>query len=368
MKNSINALKWIACTSLALLATACSTPPKVADDSSSFTPVAVVEPGGAGLGAEQFQAIDGPIPVADGSSESNTEINFTIQAQPSSDASRRSAAQQAYSTLIHSSCTAQQPSSSDLDYWVRQMRNGISVEQLWTAVGISAKRDACWGFFAPVRGHYDTPSSNPDGRVTSNQCWGAVGSNCDGVSQASISVPRYYGGFTRADGVSMIYIKMETSIGSIVHDMACLNVGSKGHWCNGPTSGWNDILGLPRAWTPAAHEWGKAFWNTRNKRVWVDWYGPYPDPRKYSSLFKQYSDDLRQVARRSNVRLPALFIPGGGAIFMPPLTADYIYGETPSTRRLRAPTATAMDTSDAAFCASGRFSNSPLPGGYGICQ
>lgn len=179
-----------------------------------------------------------------------------------------------------------------------------------------------------------TPDPEPG---KTEQCFGAVGNGCEG---GGVIVPpaRNTGG-VRSQWVN---------VGSIAHDNCC-RVTPNGQHCNGLNvrqEGWGDQYACVK-------EWRKAVYNWRDQRSWPENFGPYQS--EYAG------DDLKEVSARKM----SLFNASG----------EYVGGfsgsETVSTKKLKAPSGTALDWGDEQFCASGEFRgkrSAPLGGFYGICH
>ena len=217
------------------------------------------------------------------------------------------------------------------------VKENWNYEQLWSGVARSEERLKQFGFWAPSVVEYDGKQE---------QCFGAVGNKCDGVKFLTPD-PEWVNTFTRPDGVKMGYVKMQVVIGSILHDNICLD-NSWGAWCNGPITIPAGELPWVKQIMPAAREWNKAVYNVRDRRGWIDYWGPYPMDNK--ALFAMYSDDLTRVKARPSLMAAV------GPIHAAPATTDPYQGrETRATQRLKAPVGAYVDRGDAAYCVNGTY-------------
>ena len=159
------------------------------------------------------------------------------------------------------------------------------------------------------------------------RCFGGIGNGCDGASN-------WAGNFVvgparrNADGT----FSLGVSVGSILHDNCCL-AEPNGYRCGG-----DDGSNSCRA------EWDKAVGNAVNRRSWQARFGPY--------RCVNTEDDLSIAAGR-----PAGL---GGQV----VTRK----ETAASRALSAPAGTAMDDTDAAFCASGRLARTGFGVTWSVCE
>ncbi len=163
------------------------------------------------------------------------------------------------------------------------------------------------------------------------RCFGGIGPGCDGAPLAGTQA--------QSNGTTKAYV----AVGSILHDNCCVR-NPDGFMCGGNQNniadpgqlvGMNDNLAC-------AKEWRKAVYNTRDGRKWTFDFGPYAD----TDLSERYGDDITPTSGRQT-----RMADGAGRF-------NYIYngGETPSSRRLCAPTGTNLDKDDIQFCCSGQFS------------
>jgi hypothetical protein len=176
------------------------------------------------------------------------------------------------------------------------------------------------------------PAARPAAKV---DCFGGVGNGCAGGSLGSIGiipVARDIGGGRK---------KQWVNVGSILHDTCC-HANPSGQHCKG----WNAREeGRPDS-AACVKEWRKALFNWRDKRSWeadfsADDYSPAPGRR--ATVFNGTGGRLGAVTAQ----------------------------ETRSTRRLAAPSGTALDWGDEQFCASGQFArkgSAPFVGDWGICK
>jgi hypothetical protein len=253
----------------------------------------------------------------------------TAQVDPRAETAGK-VADTAYSKLL-----GRWPRSDERQSWIdRVVKQGASYEDIWTGVARSQERLNAYGYYAPSVGAYNGKTE---------QCFGAVGPKCDGVKFMTPD-PVWVDTFTRPDGVKMGYIKMETVVGSILHDNTCLDQ-PMGAWCSGLISIPGGELPIIKMVVPAAREWNKAVYNVRDHRGWLDFYGPYPVDDK--NLFGRYSDDLTRVKAR-----PSLMAKVGPLIAAPITTDPYEGQEARSSARLKAPSSAYVDRGDAAYCAS----------------
>ncbi|HWI61164.1 MAG TPA: hypothetical protein VNT75_04990 [Symbiobacteriaceae bacterium] len=263
----------------------------------------------------------------------------------------------AYTHLLKRTATV-----SDLSYWQeRMLTGGWDFERVWTAIAQSEERLKQFGYWAPARTSYSSKRET---------CFGAIGSKCEGAPK---NTPVWTEKFTRPDGTEMGYVKIQVSVGSILHDNACTRAaGGIGTMCNGMPKGLTiDAIPLVNYLQPASLEWNKAAWNTYDNRFWQEKFGPYP--LNEGERTKNWSDDLTYQANRAAkmapifTGMPALV--GIGSWPVPSI--DYKQGETRQTRALKAPKGTAVDRGDQAFCASGAYTeegNFWVSKWWGICK
>lgn len=179
-----------------------------------------------------------------------------------------------------------------------------------------------------------TPDPEP-GKI--ERCFGAVGNGCEGGPP--LVPPAGNNGGVRSQWVN---------VGSIAHDNCC-RVNPNGQHCKGHNAfqeGWGDQYACVK-------EWRKAVYNWRDQRSWPENFGPYQN--EYAG------DDLKEMPARKMRLFSALGAYAG----------SFSGNETVSTRKLKAPSGTALDIGDEQFCASGKFratKNAPLGGMYGICK
>lgn len=179
--------------------------------------------------------------------------------------------------------------------------------------------------------------------VNGEQCYGAIGNKCEGGGDtlSNILVPP-------AQDVGNGMKRQWVSVGSILHDNCC-RMTPDGQHCQG----FNLSQELMSDSAHCVKEWRKAVYNTRDNRKWQADFGPYPTSAS--------GDDMSEVPARK----ASLFDRIGRKI------GFYKGTETKSTRLLSAPTGTALDIDDVAFCASGEFKSTgsmPLIGEWGICK
>lgn len=160
------------------------------------------------------------------------------------------------------------------------------------------------------------------------RCFGAVGPGCEGAPGA---------GITRNPNGT---ITAHVAVGSILHDNCCMRNGPAGVWCGGIKKALlYDELSIPQhVFGHCSQEWSKAVYNVRDKRMWRATFGPYTNA--------DGGDDLSQTGNR-HAKM---------SVANSPLFVDYKGGETTSSRALLAPSGTALDIDDVAFCQSGQFS------------
>lgn len=179
--------------------------------------------------------------------------------------------------------------------------------------------------------------------VEGEQCYGAIGNKClgGGSAIANIFVPPAQ---NLLNGMKRQWV----SVGSILHDNCC-RLTPDGQHCQG-------FNPAQEFWPDSRHcvkEWRKAIYNSRDHRKWKAIFGPYKD---ISS-----GDDLTEVPARK----ASLFNRFG-------VKVGYYKGtETVSTHLLKAPSGTALDIDDVAFCASGKFKSVGKRlgiGAWGICK
>ncbi len=178
------------------------------------------------------------------------------------------------------------------------------------------------------------------------QCFGAVGPGCEGVSSGPYLTPARH----NPDGSTTLYV----SVGSIMHDNCCLRNGPSAVWC-----GSHEDQNVGRVLSDetihrgghCAMEWSKAVYNSRDHRYWIVTFPAYTPQHP--------GDDLTRVPNRpATIHFWSIF----------PIA--YTGGETVASRRLMAPSGTALDWDDVAFCASGQFRERHWagPGSWGICK
>lgn len=176
------------------------------------------------------------------------------------------------------------------------------------------------------------------------QCFGAVGAGCEGVSILAPGQPH-------GDGTYTMYV----SVGSIEHDNCCLK-NPNGNWCSpdmqNPMAaighvGMSQIADWLNQNGACAAEWRKAFWNAMDHRQWQQRFPISSLSNGHTSYPSgQWSDDLTPVAARPSVLpdpLDNYDLRGGN------------YGETATSIVLAAPDGSGLDIDDARFCASGSF-------------
>jgi hypothetical protein len=183
-------------------------------------------------------------------------------------------------------------------------------------------------------------------RGQSERCFGGIGPGCAGAPLAGVE--------NRPDGITRTYV----AVGSILHDNCCLR-NPDGFMCGGSQNNFADpgqLFGMNDDLV-CAKEWRKAVYNNRDNRKWLFDFGPYSD----GDLSDRYGDDIT--------------LTGGRQTRMANSRGQFIYtydgGETPSSRRLCAPTGTNLDKDDVQFCCSGQFSGTywaPGAGDWGACR
>lgn len=283
-------------------------------------------------------------------------------------------AQQTYGQVLGRGASASEARA----YADAALRGASSIDRLWSELMTSEEyRRRNGGRNGPANSAYVQYAKdarfNTSGQniAVPEQCYGAIGVKCAGVSWMLGSEAKWSRGPTRADGVEMGYVTIGVSVGSIVHDNACRNIGVSGVWCNGQTL-WDETLGRLGA---ATSEWKKAVFASMptNRRYWDEKFGPYP--MNNAALMARYTDDLTPVARRDTL-LPVpgteLILLGTGVpalATMPVMLNPYAFDETRETRRLAAPSGQALDTPDVQFCASGQFQGLvQVAGTWGTCK
>lgn len=243
------------------------------------------------------------------------------------------------------------PTAEEIRRDVTVLSRGKHWKVYWRELAQSDERDKRFGYWAPA----PMPSRDVAKQVFGTKllprpeiCFGALGPACGGTLPLAHLEPRWFGHFRLPDGTEMAYVSIGGAVGSILHDNACL-ADYNGLNCSGLGAGdlWKDT-----GW-PAALEWNKASWNVLNGRTWRDVWGPYPASKYEQSLF---FDDLRAVAARPSKM--AVFV---SLLTVPLATEPYRGGETKRSHALYAPKGTWLDQPDAAFCASGAFSQQELP-------
>jgi hypothetical protein len=205
-------------------------------------------------------------------------------------------------------------------------------EDIWTAVATSNE-----SWFGAAKIDYEGKR---------DRCVGALGPACNG-GVPTVTDPYPVNVFTTMDGRLMEYFRAQVAVGSILHDAACRN--PQGVFCGAVQWGPIDprtAVPLLNELLPASKEWAKAVWNVSQHRYWQADFGPYPvDP----TAREAYSDDLRVVPNR-----PALLPSPTPIVFTdwPGLYSQADGGEDRATIRLSAPSGTALDSSDVAYCAA----------------
>ncbi len=106
---------------------------------------------------------------------------------------------------------------------------------------------------SPVSG--EAPPSPTPCKGAVNQCFGALGGNCDGLVPNDWSVPQIEGAVLRVGCVDDV---CWISAGSWAHDQCCF-ANPSGRWCSGPGSMLSG--GCIGAWNRATHGW-------RHNLVW----------------------------------------------------------------------------------------------------
>jgi hypothetical protein len=251
----------------------------------------------------------------------------------------------AYTQLLKRS-----PDASGRRDWVLKIAyGGWSTEQVWTAIAQSEERVNQFGYWAPARTAYDGQREI---------CFGAIGPKCDGAPRSN---PVWKDKFMRPDGTEMGYIEIQVSVGSILHDNACLRATGGGTMCNGLPKGLTlDSLPLATYVQPASLEWNKAAWNTYDGRFWTARFGPYPTG---STERAYWTDDLSKTTNRASKMAPV--VAGGlqtvGLGAWPAPTIAYTLGETRQSRALKAPVGTYVDRGDQEFCATQQYTEEGNP-------
>jgi len=179
------------------------------------------------------------------------------------------------------------------------------------------------------------PAPAPAPAPAKVDCFGGVGNGCQGGSLAGVGV------IPVAEDVGGGRKRQYVNVGSILHDTCC-HANPSGQHCKGfnaSQEGWPDSAACVK-------EWRKAVYNWRDRRTWIDYFGP---------------EDYTPAPGRSAV----VFNGTGGSLGK--VTAQ----ETRSTRRLVAPSGTALDWGDEQFCESGAFKEKGQAfgvGDWGICK
>lgn len=239
---------------------------------------------------------------------------------------------------------------------VRRQERGSS-DNIWTTVA-TANTGGIWGSYRTGTASYvgvGIRGADPN----AERCVGGVGSRCDGSPKSKgVRV----GHFRRMDGVEMSYVRLETAVGSIIHDYSCRYYHERGvpwpTFCVGGEAGaFADAVSAGTH--PGAREWNKAFWNMMDGHYWHHEFGPYPTD---AGEHRYFTDDERNSSwvRHTRVR------PTGS----PWLTQLWSLGEFRAANLLKAPAGAKMDHIDPGFCASGRFREEQRPWGktpFGIC-
>lgn len=259
------------------------------------------------------------------------------------------------------------PTGDEVRQQIAALRAGRNWRELWRDLATSPERDQRFGHFAPAPltpAEAQTKFALPVQRE-GEQCFGGVGDRCEGGVPPELIAwvqPQWTNQFTMPDGTRMGYVTVGVVVGSILHDNACLALTAPGGLnCNGID--WGADLTKTSA-TPAAMEWNKAWWNTKEQRGWRATFGPYP--LDVATRRSGWYDDLRPMPARS-----AMMAPVFGPLALPALTEPYRGGERKSSRRLQAPAGTKLDHTDAQFCAAGSFGEMQQPFGQvalGVCR
>lgn len=207
----------------------------------------------------------------------------------------------------------------------------------------------------------------PQGAADRELCWGGIGPSCTGVDNQSFSSVE--GEFVRRDGRRMAYVRLTTTIGSILHDAICRSHPGEwnpnaGAWCGTYPFNVDAMAEIPirKYKAPAAAEWNKATANTLQGRKWPDTYGPYGLWEATASLDDKFADDWSDDLRPAKRQTRKAFITHGGFIvgvgdFEAPWQWRGV--EMRGSLRLEAPAGQELDATDADFCRSGTADGPP---------
>lgn len=183
------------------------------------------------------------------------------------------------------------------------------------------------------------------------ECFGAIGPQCDWTAFTHSRNLGYRG-----------CIEMEVSVGSILHDICCVEHGANGKWCNGVGHG---IVSEIAPWDKnqaCEKEWRRAFEDSLHNRKWKQVY--CTDPRNSNEIPRVVTAHTAVTPRpTAHVTRPNLW-----TTYFEPSSQH----ETDFTRhKLYAPSGTKMAYMDEKYCRSGRFRGGAVSAGrlegYGIC-
>lgn len=150
-------------------------------------------------------------------------------------------------------------------------------------------------------------------------------------------------------------VEMEVAVGSILHDICCVEHGSNGKFCSGGID-WRDRIvdtGLP-----CELEWRRAVEDKLHGRVWQQKFCRNPRNRDEHPLV--ITHHVATTPRRTVVPArPNLF----GALQWVPNRMH----ETETTRQLCANSSKKLLVSDAQFCCSGRFASFDWDNQHAYC-
>jgi hypothetical protein len=253
---------------------------------------------------------------------------------------------------------ARVPDTEGAAKYIGRLNTGTPWTDVWREIAHSSERDQKYGYWAPapINSVDDARAIFGNSLVHAESCFGGIGDQCD---TADVGDPTWSTGFRLPDGALMAYVTVNVAVGSILHDNACIASRGTGYYCDQTLfygfvaadllSSVDPITAAAKAMMPAVLEWNKAVYNSVQKRLWRETFGPYPVHRETRRQY--WYDDVRPTSARK-----AHMAPMFGIITAPTNVIRYAGLETKSSRRLSAPSQTWLDIGDEEFCKSKQWS------------